>query len=127
MAGFKSLIQRQVQGAMRILGTDDDGLAPTVTYVAVAEGAYDYEERKVINTETAYEGVPAAMVRFQIDDMDEKVKPQTDRRALIASLDLPVTPSEQDHLLASDGTKWTVMRILSDPADALIILHTRRE
>lgn len=126
--GFKSLIANQVQGAMRILGTDDDGLARQHTLVSVdAEGVYDFATRQVNTFETVHPDIPMTMVRFKIDDMDGEVRPKTDRRALVASLDIPVTPTERDYVLDPDGTRWNVVRLLSDPSAALIILHLRRE
>lgn len=125
--GLKSLIAGQVQGAMKILGTDEDGLAAKRTYVSVDPngGTYNYDTRTTEPAETQHAGIPMTFVRFQIDDMDAEVKPQTDRRALIAALDLPVEPNEQDYIL--DGTqKWNVRRILSDPSQGLYILHVRK-
>lgn len=125
--GFKSLIAAQVQGAMRILGTDSDGLARMHTLVSVdPEGTYDYDLRQIVHTETTYAGIPMSMVRFKIDDMDAEVRPKTDRRALVASMDIPVTPTEKDYVTDPDGTRWNVVRLLSDPAAALVILHLRK-
>jgi hypothetical protein len=125
--GFKSLIANQVQGAMRILGTDEDGLARTQTYIAVNEDSavYDPLTRTVVNAETLHENVPMTLVRFKIEDMDDEVRPRTDRRALIASLDLPVTPTPQDKIKMDTGEVYTVMRLLSDPSAALHIAHLR--
>ena len=127
--GFKSLLATQVKNAMNILGTDSDGLAIPQTYISTDAGGsvYNTATREVVPSETRHAGVPMALVRFKIDDMDAEVKPQTDRRALIASLDLPVTPTEQDRVELDDGTTWTVMRLLSDPSSALYIVHLRRE
>lgn len=126
--GLKSLIAKQVQGAMTILGTDEDGLASTRTFVKVdPEGTYDFATRGVINVEEQYPGIPMTMVRFKIEDMDAEVRPKTDRRALIASLDLPVTPAPADYVLEANGDRWNVVRLLSDPAAALVILHLRKE
>ncbi|QJA42945.1 hypothetical protein [Phaeobacter phage MD18] len=125
--GFKSLIEKQVQGAMRILGTDDDGLARSQTYIAVGEATYDAATRRAIAAEVEHEGVPMALVRFSIKDMDEEVRPKTDRVALISTLDLPGPPSENDKIKTHDGIEYTVMRIMSDPADALSKLHIRRQ
>lgn len=125
--GFKSLIEKHVQGAMRILGTDADGLARPCTLVSVAQTTtYDYDTRDVVRATTEYPGIPITFVRFKIDDMDAEVRPKTDRRALIARLDIPVTPSEKDEVLDTDNVRWSVIRLISEPADALIILHLRR-
>lgn len=125
--GFKSLIEKQVQGAMKTLGTGPDGLARTRTYLSVAEGVYDPSTQRVTSTEVEYTGIPMSLVRFSIKDMDEEVRPQTDRVALIAALDLTVTPDENDKIRDNDGIVYTVKRVMSDPADALYKLHIRRE
>lgn len=126
--GFKSLIEKQVQGAFKILGSDSDGLAPAQTYVSVNQGAetYDPVTRKVTKAQTTHIGIPMTLVRFSIQDMNAEVKPQTDRKALIAALDLPVIPNEQDIIITTDGTRHTVHKLMSDPASALHILHIRR-
>lgn len=125
--GLKSLIEGQVQNAMKILGTDEDGLARAQTFVSVTEGEYDATTRRVSAAQVEYPGIPMALVRFKITDMDETVRPTTDRIALIAALDMPVPADENDKIKMHDGTFHNVMRILSDPADALIKLHVRRE
>lgn len=128
--GLKSLIANQVQGAMRILGTDEDGLAPAqYRYVRVLPGTvYDHVTRTTVDITNTLLNVPMTMVRFRIEDMDAEVRPKTDRRALVASLDLPgVTPAPADYIIDSDGSRWNVVRLLSDPAAALIILHLRKE
>lgn len=126
--GFKSLIQNQVKGAMRILGTDADGLARAGTYHSVSETTtYDPITATVTQVSTPYTDVPMVLVRFNLDDMDESVRPKTDRKALIAALDLAVTPTPQDRVETATGEVYSVQRLLSDPADALHILHIRRE
>jgi len=125
--GFKSLIAKQVQSAMKTLGTDADGLATKQTYVSTNEdaGVYDPVSRTVTNTSTTYPDIPMALVRFKIDDMDEQVRPKTDRRAMIAALDLAVTPTPQDSIILGNGDIYTVVRLLSDPSDGLYIVHVR--
>lgn len=134
--GFKSLIAKQVQGAMKILGTDDDGLAGKHMYYSknAENETYDPVTRRVTQDEDVYDDIPMTFVRFQINDMPSDVKPKTDRRALIAALDLPVVPTEQDEIEIRTGNRnspmrtgpvYTVMKVLSDPADALHILHVR--
>jgi hypothetical protein len=126
--GFKSLIAKQVQGAFKIVGSDADGLAPLCTYTSVDQSAtaYDTTTRRVTKVVTSYDGIPVILVRFSIEDMNSEIKPQTDRKALIASLNLPCVPNEQDIITTGDGSTYAVHKILSDPADALLILHIRR-
>lgn len=125
--GFKSLIAKQVQGAMKILGTDPDGLARTQTYIATDEGAgtYDPVTRRMTTVETRYANVPMTLVRFKLDDMDDQVRPTTDRRALIAALDLSTVPTPQDRVELHTGEVYNVVRLLSDPSDGLYIVHLR--
>ena len=125
--GFKSLIAKQVQSAMQILGTDDDGLARKHTYLSVDEDSSTYNPvtRRVTSATAEYSGVPMVLVRFKIEDMDSEVRPKSDRRALIAALDLPVTPSPQDQIILTTGEIYNVVRLLSDPSDALHIAHIR--
>lgn len=125
--GFKSLIAKQVQGAMKILGSDADGLATPQTYISVDQTAtvYNPATRTSVQATSVYPNIPMVLVRFKIEEMDEKVRPSTDRRALIAALDLAVTPNEQDRIELADGGVHVVQRILSDPASALHILHLR--
>lgn len=126
--GFKSLIAKQVQNAFKILGTDEDGLAPVQTYVSVNQGAeaYDPVTRKVTKEKLAYAGIPMTLVRFSIEDMNADVKPKTDRKALIPALDLPCIPNEQDLVLLSTGETYTVHKVMSDPTASLHILQVRR-
>lgn len=125
--GFKSLIAAQVKGAFKILGSDVDGLAPLHTYISVngAVDVYDPITRTVIETSTTYLNISMLLVRFSIEDMNSEVKPQTDRKALIASLNLPVIPGEKDRIEIG-GVVYTVHKVLSDPSDSLHILHIRR-
>lgn len=125
--GFKSLIAKQVQGAFKILGSDADGLAPMQTYISIDQTgeSYDPVTRTVTKQMTTYTDISMTLVRFSIDDMNSEVKPQTDRKALIASLNLPVVPNEQDQIIA-DGATYTVQKLLSDPSSSLYILHIRR-
>jgi hypothetical protein len=125
--GFKSLIAKQVQGAMRTLGTDADGLARKRVFLSMSEGVYNSAARTVEAVETRHVGVPMVLSRFSLNDIDDEVRPQTDRVVLIASLDLPVAPDENDKIEDTDLVIYTVKRILSDPADAMYKIHVRRE
>ena len=121
--GFKSLISQQVSNAFDILGTGPDGLARARTYVSVGDPVYDPVTRTSTSPEQRIPNVPMALVRFKIEDMDDTVKPATDRVALIAALRLPVVPDENDKIEDVDGSIYTVKKLMSDPADALYKLH----
>lgn len=125
--GYKSLIAKQVKAAMRTLGTDADGLARENTYVWVdpTGNVYNPSTRSMTEVVQTIPNVPMVLARFTVDDMPSDVKPRTDRKALIAALDLSVVPGEQDRIVTPDGDVYTVHKLLSDPADALHILHIR--
>ena len=123
--GFKSLIATQVQNAFRILGTDEDGLARKQSYISVGTPVYNTITRRTTSGETRYDDVPMVLVRFKIDDMDDQVRPTTDRRALIAALDLGAVPAPQDRIETYDGKSYEVVRLLSDPSESLHIAHIR--
>lgn len=125
--GMKTLIAKQIQSGMKILGTDNDGLYSKHTYIKVGEGSYDPETRRVSASETRHADIPMTLVRFSIDDMDDDVRPKTDRKALIASLDLPVDPGAEDKIEMRNGIVYTVMKVLKDPSEGLCILHIRME
>ncbi len=125
--GFKTLIAKQVQGAMKVLGTGEDGLAGKHTYIDVQEGTYNPTTRRVSAVEERHDAVPMMLARFSIDDMDDDVRPTTDRKALIAQLDLPVDPKGEDKIELSNGVIYNVRRVLKDPSEGLCVLHIRME
>lgn len=124
--GYKSLIQKSVQGAFKALGTDPDGLASKQTYISVGAGTYDPATRRVTNVEIPHAGIPMVLTGFKLEDKPDDFKPRTDLKALIATADLPVSPTEDDKVQTADGAVYTVMAVMSDPANALQKLHLRR-
>lgn len=123
--GFDTLIKRQVQGAMKILG-QEDGLAPLHDYIATDGTTYDTATATVIPVTTTYPDVPMVLARFRIDEMDNQIVPQTDMKVLIAALDLDVLPSVQDLVYLKNGMAYMVERILGVPGASLHILHVRQ-
>lgn len=124
--GYKSLIAGLVKDSFEILGTDSDGLATKQTYLSVsATGVYDPVTRTVTNVITTYSGVPMVLLKFAVTDAVEDVRPKTDRKVLIASLNLAVTPRTADKIELVSGEMYEVVKVLSDPSDSLISLHVR--
>lgn len=123
--GFKSLLDKQVQGVMKTLG-QADGLAPFAVYIKKGERVYDTATRTYTSTDTSYADVPMVFAKFKIDEMDGEVVSATDQKAIIAALDLPVTPSSQDQIRDEDGITYNVERLLGVPGSSLYILHIRR-
>jgi hypothetical protein len=125
--GYKSMIAAQVQNAFRILG-QQDGLAPAHDYVSAQTGGGSYNPAtgKMASRLTVYPNVPMILTRFQIAEMDDQIVPVTDRKVLIAALDLAVVPKVQDMIYLKDGDTYMVERVMSVPGDSLYILHTRK-
>ena len=123
--GFRSLLQGQVQGLMDILG-QDDGLAPNATYVQVTGSTYDPATRANTRSETTHANIPMVFTRFMLEEVDDNVVVATDQKVLIAALDLPVTPSNDDRIIEASGAVHMVEGVKKDPADSIWILHVRR-
>ncbi len=124
--GFKSLIDGLVASAMPILGTDADGLAPPGTY-AVHEGeVYNTTTRANVITRRLIEAVPMVRARLAPSETPDGVVMMTDRKFLIAALDLPgVTPKVQDQIIDADGT-YDVKRLMTPPGSSLWVIHARK-
>lgn len=123
--GLKSLIQRQVQNAMGILGTDSEGLAQGITYIEVTESTYDLDAGAYTDTTTEHSAIPAVESRFTVDEMPADAVPVTDAKFLIAKLDLPVAPKAKDYLRTADGRRFEVVKLMGVPGESLYVLHVR--
>ena len=123
--GFKSLLEGQVQNAMKILG-QNDGLAPFVTYIETGARVYDTATRTYSSTDVQHVDIPAVLAKFEVDEMDDQVISATDLKVIIAALDLPVSPKSQDQVTDDKGNIYNVERLLGVPGDSLFILHVRK-
>lgn len=131
--GFKSLLDNQVQGLMKTLG-QADGLAPNHTYNQVTANAYDPATMTNAATEVPYTDVPMVMARFKIEEIDGEKVVATDLKAIIASLDLAVQPSEQDIIVIQTagtvagpvGTRYQVEKVMGVPGNSVHILQIRK-
>lgn len=119
---FNQLIKNQVSSAFKTL--KDGGLAPEMTYYAVAVGAYDPATDARANVETAYTIYPV-MARFAFNEVYDDVSVTTDYKALVPALDLPVTPTQNDYLVDAAGKRYEVRKGLGVPGESLHILHVR--
>lgn len=123
--GFKSLLDTQVQNLMQTLG-QTDGLAPEHTYIQVGAGTYDPATATRTPTTTSHTGIPMVLSRFDSKEIDGEQIQVTDQKAIIASLDLPVTPSNEDRVELSTGETYEVVRNMGVPGSSVYILHLRR-
>jgi len=123
---FAALISEQVQGAMQILGTEEGGLAATNTYIEVSsDTTYNTATGMLERVDVRHEDVPMVLARFKIEEMDESVVPTTDRKALIAALDLPIVPKEDDLIELRNGMIYEVKKLMGVPGNSLWMLHVR--
>ena len=63
--------------------------------------------------------------KFRESEVDDSVAVGTDEKFLFPSLDLPVEAKGADIILDEHGRTWEIMRRMSDPADAVVILQVR--
>lgn len=123
--GFKSLLDVQVQGLMKILG-QDDGLAPFGTYLETGARTYNTTTRTYSTADTPHANIPMVFAKFTVDESDDQVVTATDQKILIAALDLPIQPKTQDKITDSGGDTHNVERLLGVPGGSLHVLHVRK-
>lgn len=121
---MKAMIQGQVKNAMAMLKRM--GLGEVLTYYHVTTPAYDPTTGVVTDNATVYSGISAVLPGFSLEEKDDSVVVLTDRKALIAYIDMPIEPTDRDYFTTADGTKWEVKRSLGVPGDSLLKLHVRR-
>jgi hypothetical protein len=121
---MKAMIQKQVQNAMSMLG--GMSLAENITYYHVTTPTYDPETGVVTDNAQSFSNISAVLPGFSLDEKDDSVVVQTDRKALIAYNDLPIEPTENDYFTTAAGDKWEVKKALGVPGDSLHKLHVRR-
>jgi len=118
--GMKEDIQTFVKDGLLTLGN----LQSTVTYYASGTPSYNATTGAVTVSQTAY-SILATLVRYRKEEIDGDAIRVEDKKALIAALNLPVTPTLNDTLVDGANT-WIVVGANIDPAGALWILQLRR-
>lgn len=116
-----SQIKTLVQDAITTIGD----LSETVIYNQVSIGAYDPATDAHTITTTTTTGVKCALVKLTEDDMDWFPANAVGQKALIPYLNLPITPTDDDHVTIN-GERWDVHKIKSVPGRSLHILYLRR-
>ncbi len=68
------------------------------------------------------------MPGFSVEEKDNEIIVLTDKKGLIARLDLPAgVEINQNDELHQGAVKWDVKRVLSVPGDSLYKLHLRKK
>lgn len=111
---------------MKTLG-QDDGLAPTHSYVEVdrSGSSYDPATGGVTEVSAQYDDIPMVLARYGSDEIDGDLIVVNDQKAIIAALDLPVIPQVHDKVVQSDGRVFMVMGVGGVPGESVWILQVR--
>lgn len=119
-----SLIQDAVQQGLSALRSLE--IQKTVTYLKVGTPTYNPTTGAPATPQTSYPNIHVVLTSFAKAEIDGDAVRSEDRKAIIAQLDLAVTPTPNDRLQLADGTVWSVIHIGIDPADAAWVLQLRR-
>ena len=120
--GLKSTFQ---SAAQTVISSFDDVGYSSVAYHSL--GTFSYNTTTGVNTEsgdtdTTIKGIYDEIKSEEIQGRDILA---TDRKLLVANLDISVTPKVGDYLTI-DSEEWNVIDFETDPAFALYTLFLRR-
>lgn len=116
---FNALVASLVQSAFQII----DDLAVPITYLSNTSVTYDPNSGTVTPNQTTYT-LQGVLSKFDIKEVDNKIVLTTDVKLLIAGLDLPVDPRENDQVTAN-GRQWKVVRVMGVPGDSFWKIQIR--
>lgn len=122
---LKAAIQGGVAAAFQAIGD----LAPELQAYERTRGA-DYDP----DTSTVYtgsfvdvSGIKGVPYDFETQDIDGENVRNGDQKFILERQALSFTPCEYDVLVFTDGTRWSIRGIETDPADGTYIFHLRRD
>ncbi len=121
MADLALLVQSQVQVAFKLIGT----LAKKGTWVQRTAGKPNFKAGTLGGQENSYPLPRCVISRYKIEDVDHQIVTLKDSKLLFPRQDLGVEPQETDIFIDYTGKRWTVMRIQSDPAAAVVVAQIR--
>jgi hypothetical protein len=112
--GLRDTLRASVKAAFRALGD----LVTNVTFESVTVGAYDPTSDAHANTTVSY--VIPEVVLVGLTEAESQWFPpdRVTQKMLIAAVDLPVVPKNDDHVLI-DGTTWMIIRVKGVPGTSL--------
>ena len=95
-------------------------------YREVTGTTYNASTGAHTTTYTSYSSVPVIFNAFSFKEVDGVAVQPEDKTAYIAAEHIPDCSPEPDDLIISEEETWQVIRVNTDPASALWIIHVRR-
>ena len=100
-----------------------DDVRTAVTYVQVTPGTYDPAIGDIATTEISHD-VRALFTRLTETEMDWFPGDLKTQKAIVAYLDLPITPGRNDYFLVN-GERWEIKNSKRVPTDAIWLFYVR--
>ena len=114
-------VQSAVQAGLRATGD----MRQSADYTSVATPSYDPSAGAITLPKATHIGVPVLFTNFSRMEIDGQAIRAEDQKAIMATRDLPATPTVNDTITLADGIVWRVIGIKTDPAGAAWVLHVR--
>jgi len=119
---LRQQVQQAVQAGMRAM----DDLPESADYKSVTTPSYDPTTGTITTPNTQHVGIPVIFTNFSRREIDGEAIRAEDQKAIIATRDLPATPTINDTITRADGIAWSVIGIRTDPAGAAWVLQIRK-
>lgn len=120
--GLRGQVQTAALTAFRAIGD----LARPATYQSLTGNiTRDLVAGTSVAESVTYNLKRTVFSKFKETEIDTSVVVETDEKMLFAALDLPIAPKSADTVLDENGRTWEVIKRLSDPASAVVILQMR--
>lgn len=124
-ASLRTQIAKQVQTAFhKNLG---DLPRPFTYRSTTGVGVYDNETGTTSGGTTDHPLAFVIKAKFTEKEAGKwpSVQLATDQKMILPALDLPVNPSADDVMIDEHSGVWEIVKVLSDPGDAAIVLQAR--
>lgn len=118
--GLKATIQSAVQSAFIAFGD----IRTSVSYISKGTATYNPTTGAVTSTDVTIT-ISGILADYEINEIDNEAIILTDRKIMIPTADLSVTPKIEDTITISSIT-WQVINVGVDPADAMWTLQLRK-
>lgn len=119
-------LRQQIQAAVQTGLAALDDIPELSVYTGIGTPVYDPNTGNTTKPSTISSDVPMVFTSFSFMEIDNLAVLASDRKAIIATLDLDQTPTLNDTITRPDGKIWNVIGIKIDPAGAAWVLQIRR-